>query len=46
MMKKLSNKGFAISTVIYGLSIMGVLIISILMGILSTTRKNTKELAN
>lgn len=42
---KMNNKGFAISTVIYGLSIMGVMIVSILMGTMSTTRKNTKELS-
>ena len=41
----MNNKGFAISTVIYGLSIMGVLIISILMGIMSTSRANTKKLS-
>lgn len=41
MLKK-NNKGFAISTVIYGLSIMGVLIICILMGIMSTTRANNR----
>lgn len=42
-MLKMNNKGFAISTVIYGLSIMGVLIVSILMGIMSTTRANNRE---
>lgn len=44
-MKKMNNKGFAISTVIYGLSIMGILIITILMGTMSSTRKNTKLLS-
>lgn len=44
-MKKMNNKGFAISTVIYGLSIMGILIVSILMGIMSTTRANNRELS-
>lgn len=44
MIKK-NNKGFAISTVIYGLSIMGVLIISILMGIMSTARANSKKIS-
>ena len=39
----MNKKGFAISTVIYGLSIMGVLIFSILMGIMSTTRANNRE---
>ena len=42
-MLKMNKKGFAISTVIYGLSIMGVLIVSILMGIMSTTRANNRE---
>lgn len=44
-MAKMNNKGFAISTIIYGLSIMGVLTISILMGIMSTTRANTRKMA-
>jgi len=44
-MRKMNNKGFAISTVIYGLSIMGILIISILMGIMSTTRSNNRKLS-
>jgi len=34
-MKRMNNKGFAISTVIYGLSIMSILIVSILMGTLA-----------
>ncbi len=44
-MNKLNKKGFAISTVIYGLSIMGILIVTILMGTMSTTRKNTKDIS-
>lgn len=44
-MKKMNNKGFAISTVIYGLSIMGVLIISILMGTMSSTRSNNRKIS-
>ena len=43
-MKKMNNKGFAISTVIYGLSIMGIMIVAILMAILAQTRSNTKQL--
>ena len=43
-MKQLNNKGFAISTVIYGLSIMGILLISILMGTISTTRTNSNQM--
>lgn len=38
----MNNKGFAISTVIYGLSIIGVLVVSILMGIMSTTRATNR----
>lgn len=44
-MKKTNNKGFAISTIIYGLSIMGVLIVSILMGTMSSTRANNKKIS-
>lgn len=40
-MKKMNNKGFAISTLLYGLSIMGVLIVIVLMSIMSTNRVNT-----
>ena len=38
----MNNKGFAVTAVIYGLSILGVLIISILMGTLSASRANVK----
>ena len=41
-MLKGNNKGFAITTVIYGLSIMGILLVSILMATMSTTRTNTR----
>lgn len=44
-MKRINNKGFAITTIIYGLSIMGVLIITILMGIMATTRANSNKFA-
>ena len=44
-MKKLNNKGFAITTVIYGLSIMAILLISILMATLSANRVNSKQLS-
>lgn len=43
-MKKLNNKGFAISTLLYGLMIMSFLIILALISILGTNRKNTKTL--
>lgn len=43
---KLNNKGFAISTLIYGLSIMGMMLISILMGIMAVNRSNNRTLSN
>ncbi len=45
-MKKLNNKGFAISTMLYGLSIMGVLIVLLLMSIMSSNRINTANFVN
>ena len=44
-MKRLNNKGFAISTVIYGLSVMSVLIMAVIMGTMANNRANTKELS-
>lgn len=44
-MKKLNNKGFAISTVIYGLSIMGIMLVAILMATMASTRSNSRQLA-
>lgn len=44
-MKKMNNKGFAISTVIYGLSILSIMLIAILMSIMSTNRSNNKQLS-
>ena len=43
-MKK-NNKGFAISTVIYGLSIMGILLVAIMMATMSSNRTHTSQLA-
>ena len=40
-MKKLNNRGFAISTLLYGLMIMSLLIVFALFGNLSTNRQNT-----
>lgn len=40
-MKKLNNQGFAISTLLYGLMIMSLLIVLALLGNLSTSRQNT-----
>ena len=39
----LNNKGFAISTMLYGLLIVIVLIVSLLMSTISFTRKTSKE---
>ena len=39
----MNNKGFAVSSVIYGLSILGILIIAILMGTISSTRNNISK---
>lgn len=36
----MNRKGFAITTVIYGLTVLGLMIMSILMGLLSSTRNN------
>ena len=43
-MKKLNNKGFAFSTMMYGLVIMMFLIILAIMSTLGNTRRNTKSL--
>ena len=42
----MNNKGFAISTLIYGLSIMGMMLIAILMGIMSVNRSNNRAMSN
>ena len=42
----MNNKGFAITTLIYGLTIMGTLLIIIIMATLSSTRNSVKELAS
>lgn len=39
----MNQKGFAVTAVIYGLSILGILIITILMGTLSSSRNNVSE---
>ena len=43
-MKKMNNKGFAVSSLLYGLMLVAFLIVSILMSIMSTNRKNTSTL--
>ena len=42
---KLNNKGFAISTVIYGLSIMGILLVALVMASMAATRSNSRQMA-
>ena len=44
-MKRMNNKGFAITALIYGLAIMAFLLIVIIMSTLSSMRKNVKELS-
>lgn len=39
----MNNKGFAVSTILYGLSIMGFLIVLVLIGLMATNRSNTKD---
>ena len=41
----MNNKGFAVSTLVYGLSIMGIMLIAILMGTMSNTRSNARQLS-
>ena len=45
-MKRLNNRGFAISTLLYGLMIMSLLIVVALISNLSTNRKNTTTLVD
>lgn len=45
-MKKLNNKGFAITTLLYGLLSVAFLIMTMLMGIMSTNRQNTSVLVD
>jgi len=39
----MNNKGFAVSTILYGLSIMGFLIVLVLIGLMASNRSNTKD---
>ena len=43
-MKRLNNKGFVVSTVLYGILIVVILIIILLMSLLATNRNSTKKL--
>lgn len=45
-MKKLNNKGFAITTLLYGLLSVAFLTMTLLMGIMSTNRQNTSTLVD
>lgn len=45
-MKRINNKGFAISTMLYGLLIMAILIILLLISIMSTNRRNNVNLVS
>ena len=42
---KVNNKGFAITTLIYGLAILVLLLITIIMATLSSMRSNIKDMA-
>ena len=42
---KLNNKGFAISTIVYGLAVMGMLLIAMIMATLSNNRTNSYQLS-
>lgn len=39
----MNNKGFAVSTILYGLSIMGFLIVLVLIGLMASNRSNTRS---
>lgn len=41
---KLNNKGFAISTVVYGISIMAVLLLALIMASMSSNRSNSRQI--
>lgn len=40
----MNNKGFAVSTIVYGLSIMGILLVVLLMSVMSSNRSNSTQL--
>ena len=44
-MKRLNNKGFAITTIVYGLAIMSTMILTLVMSLLATTRRDNSNLA-
>lgn len=44
MKRKLNNKGFAISTILYGLLVLVILIIMLIFQIMRTSNNNSKDL--
>ena len=44
-MKRLNNKGFAITTIVYGLAIMSTMILTLVMSLLATTRQDNNNLS-
>ena len=42
----MNNKGFAITTLVYGLAIMGLLLIAIIMATLSSTRRSVRDMSD
>ena len=45
-MKKLNNKGFAISSLLYGLLLVAFLVVAVLMSIMASNRQNTSTLVD
>ena len=43
-MFRLNNKGFAITTVLYGLSVVGILLVALLMATMASIRRNSSDL--
>ena len=42
----MNKRGFAVTTMLYGLTVMGFLIVILLMSIMSNNRVNTKDIVN
>lgn len=42
----MNNKGFAVTTLIYGLSIMGIMIVMVILGTISVSRRNVRDISN
>lgn len=41
----MNNKGFAVTTLIYGLSIMGIMIVMVILGTISVSRRNIRDIS-